>query len=142
MQKEIEIGNISIAEFMGEKFKAYKDNHSYNREFSTYADCVTYIKENKLDDGYRPALGWKMGVGKYNTSWNWLMPVVEKIESTGQGYKFQICRKRVVVIEDWGQQLDVVKVKAQSKIEATWLAVVEFIKHHNHKNKSDDLRNS
>lgn len=60
----------------------------------------------------------------YADSWDWLMPVVEKIESSGFN----------VLIEDnfcrIGQELQV-KATTMTKIESVYKAVVEFIKWYN-----------
>lgn len=66
-------------------------------------------------------------------NWNDLMPVVEKIENLGKGFKFKICRKRVDIVEDWGTELFVLNTKGKSKIESVCLAVVEFIKWYKNK---------
>jgi hypothetical protein len=71
-------GNKLIAEFMQRTFQAYNLNKSYDQRFETFAECQDFIIENELED-YYPEIGWKLGMGKYNSSWDWLMPVVEKI---------------------------------------------------------------
>lgn len=77
---------------------------------------------------------------RYHQFWDYLMPVVEKIE---QGLPEEF---RVVILEEdctiWqkttNQELmieftDVAGVCcASSKIEAVWLAIIEFIKWYNH----------
>ena len=54
------------------------------------------------------------------------MLVIEKIESLG--FKFQICRKRITIVEDKGTELHVETIKEDSKMKSAWVAVVEFIK--------------
>lgn len=75
----------------------------------------------------------------YHSSYDWLMPVVEKIEK-GLSEEF-----RVVILEEdctiWQKttnqslMIEFTEVTAAvccvSKIEATWLTVVEFIKWYN-----------
>ena len=65
---------------------------------------------------------------KYHTSWNWLMPVVDKIEDEGYGFE----RNKQ---EDGDWQCLIVKgydiihqTFADCSREATYKAVVEFIK--------------
>lgn len=117
------IGNRYIAEFMG------LENPFRN-----------YVNLNGLPVPMR-----------YNLSWDWLMPVVEKIER----YKCLGVDKTYVQISDkhcaiWNY-FDVkeflrmtgddknedgkfkVRHSASTKIEATWLAVVDFIKWHKSK---------
>lgn len=82
--KTIFEGNVAISEFMKVKFFAYKGNHSYNKKFKTYAACEKWIKNNGLE-GYYPEIFWKQGVGKYDSSWESLMPVIQKISKINAG---------------------------------------------------------
>jgi len=59
---------------------------------------------------------------QYHTSWDWLMPVVEKIEHTSAYVNVKGCH---VKISTW------VDVNAPTKLEAVHKAVVEFIKWYN-----------
>ena len=68
---------------------------------------------------------------KYHEDWNWLMIVVEKIESLGYRIEIvkHICRiylsnKETIIISE-----------NTPKIEAVYNAVVEFIKWYNNQNK-------
>jgi len=73
---------------------------------------------------------------KYHESWDWLMPVVEKIETvegfdmneiqyhTESGHSMTIYMDS----DDYAQQR---RVYAKSKIEAAYKAIVEFIEWHN-----------
>jgi len=64
---------------------------------------------------------------KYHTEWNWLMPVVDKIESLrnsdGDAYRFTIdmCN---VDIENTN-----INITGTHKIKAVYRAIVEFIKY-------------
>ena len=77
---------------------------------------------------------------KYHESWNWLMPVVEKIEyieSITHGNQFQvIIREEEVGIYDKHTQTHIVYIPAdgESKLTNTYKAVVEFIKEYNQNN--------
>ena len=120
---EIINGNKLIAEFMGRKFIPYKDNKSVNREFATYSECEDYINENKLKR-YLPELGWGMGFGKYDTSWDELMPVVDKIHFLRMK---DVYRRSNVSVK--GDKIFTLYISAQ--IESVWLAVVNFIEWYN-----------
>jgi hypothetical protein len=80
---------------------------------------------------------------KYNTSWDWLMPVVEKIENLEDGeYMFEICGRRsgisIMVNHNSDDNVTIVEFHARnsnSKMEAIWLSVVEFINRHYEINK-------
>lgn len=115
----IQENNKLIAEFMaGEK------------------DKQVYIKH--LNAWYDNCMGYK-----YNTDWNWLMEVVEKIESLKidkLSFNFQIekdrvsffythasdTKKQTEMFFEWGQK---------TKISNTYKIIVQFIKWYNEQNK-------
>ena len=139
-------GNELIAEFDGRKFKPYKGNSSYTIEFDSYAACQKWIKENKAD-GYSPEIGYQLGTGQYHTSWDWLMPVVEKISKerlehwdgtkctdiidTCYPITFNMPTENgKVMFRFKGFSLH----EADTLIEAVWQAVIEFITWHTKQN--------
>lgn len=67
---------------------------------------------------------------KYDTDWNWLMEVVEKIESLSYDVFINTC---VCRITDVGQGVleDIETFNYENKIKAVYGACVEFIKWHN-----------
>ncbi len=70
----------------------------------------------------------------YHTSWDWLMPVVEKIERLN--YDFQIgggigVARIVDVGLDRTEVMREIEVSYPTKLEATYNAVVEFINQYN-----------
>jgi len=68
----------------------------------------------------------------FQTSWDWLMPVVDKIESFTDDNK--CCKYNVNIEQCWVEIIDnqtsdeIVFVDGNDKILATYKAVVEFIK--------------
>ena len=71
--------------------------------------------------------------------WNWLMEVVEKIESI-ENYRFDIeSRQSVVSIYDKDKQEDILEVVFDIKINAVYNAWVEFIKWYNDKEKYETI---
>lgn len=69
---------------------------------------------------------------KYSTSWSWLMPVVEKIESLeddfgGQRFNVQIEQCFCCIIENHTSQ-EIVDLDRDTKMEAVFAACVEFAK--------------
>ena len=66
----------------------------------------------------------------YHTSWDWLMPVVEKIEGlrdeNGNAYRFTIdmCNAQI-------EETNIEILGGAFKIDTTYKAVVEFINHIN-----------
>ena len=74
---------------------------------------------------------------QFHTSWNWLMPVVEKIESLG--YEFFIVENRVEVSHNTDHSIETIIdfTFHGGKRGATYRGVVEFINQYN-KNESID----
>ena len=105
--------NKLIAEFMGYEIKTYS---------TPISDIITpygQISEDKL---------------KFHSNWDWLMAVVEKIESLG--YSFSIHLNWVKICPKGKPNVYIVKYGiGNTKIEATYKAVLEFIKWYNNENK-------
>ena len=106
-------------------------------------------------------LGWKKGRGtnthkktflvpnkggvypiealKFHNDWNWLIPVVEKIEIQS---KELFGAYEDVIINGCGCGIatkdDMISIAATSKIEAVYMACVEYIKWYNEKNKTNE----
>lgn len=120
-KEEILEGNKLIAEFLGYVYVPYTVGHSGGNP-------GWVLKNYKLIDRKTP----KLFLGRttkdllYHTSWDWLMPVVEKIEKTTAFVNIKGCLVNISTI---------VEVSAPTKLEAVWLAVVEFIEWYNTQNK-------
>lgn len=122
--------NKLIAEFMGidNQILSTGDIHSWSDA------PFFYITENSKDKVMKGIVKYS----KYHTSWDWLMPVVEKIESTPRG-KYSPNNKPAVSISSiscsiiyHGNAKEVIAdIIRPSKIEAVYEAVVEFIKWYN-----------
>ena len=71
---------------------------------------------------------------KYHTSWDWLMPVVEKIENDKRydvnilQYGTIICDNQIEIINN------IANISFDRKIEHTYDAIVQFIKEYNKNN--------
>jgi len=109
-------GNKIIAEFMG-----------LETPDSVYFECLT-------KDGERSKLTHFILL-EYHLSWNWLMPVVEKIERLG--YEVEIRNTDCIIF----QLLDTIKYKpivdissGNGKKDSTYIAVVKFINEYNQNN--------
>jgi len=74
--------------------------------------------------------GSEIYVQRYNQDWCSLMPVVEKIERLG--YKIEICTKYCVIVTPVGKNALKYYLNStystNSKIEAVFIACVEFVK--------------
>lgn len=110
-------GNILIADFMG-----FQRTEKGSGE-------VTYKGKG------RGVVIWASTL-EFHSSWDWLMPVVEKIEDTkaDEHYYFKfdmINRNEVEITYEDNSVFFIDSFKTKNKKEAVWLAVVEFIKWYN-----------
>ena len=115
--EEIIEGNKKIAEFMG-----WKKVTSYNGEVWDMSNV------DKSQESLFGELVDKNN-GKYHSSWDWIMPVVEKIES--KGYFCMINKWTSVYTGTDGERIEVTTVQGNTKILNTWKAVLEFITWYN-----------
>ena len=116
--------NKIIAEFMGWEIKNYS---------TPISDIVTpygQLTETQL---------------KFNSDWNWLMEVVEKIESLEDTERFEITNSGVNITHYQTKEVKFIyngyhtnkgmylltEKAVDTKIEAVYMAVVEFIKWYN-----------
>ena len=121
----METDNILIAKFMGEKLP-YINNQG---RFEYMVEGAGLISSTNAEDLY------KFLKYNYNTDWNRLMQVVEKIESLDSGIYTLIFQQKSCLIwnNDKGEELEFFNssFKAETKIEAVYNACLEFIKWYN-----------
>ena len=83
---------------------------------------------------------------KFHNDWNWLMKVVEKIESIEDGiYQVDILQEGCKILKRCCLLIDkrVGKLEPDTtKIKSVYLACVEFIKWYNKQNKNNDKENN
>jgi hypothetical protein len=119
--------NKLIAEFMGVKpTMESPDVYSYN-------DGVFFMVREDNPEKVMEAIA---KYAKYHTSWDWLMPVVEKIEDI-ETIDVDILTNGTKIYE-WRSGGEVIvnncaEISFTNKIEHTYSAVVEFIKWYNEK---------
>jgi len=106
IEKEIQGNNILIAKFLSWEY--------LDAPFDDW-----YVNKVKLNSDL-----------KFNSSFEWLMPVVEKIEKDNYGFK--MCRKVVEIYYDDTKEV-ILKTKESCRLDSLYLAVVQFIKWHNEK---------
>jgi hypothetical protein len=104
--------NKLLAEFMGIKY-VYDDKYIEN------------IKEMRTN-GVMFEQGYMLSELKYNTDWNWLMEVVEKIESLGVVVEI---KENVCYISPFPNNY--IPELEKTKIEATYNACLSFVKWYN-----------
>ena len=108
-EQEILEGNKLIAEFLEIDKKIYGETG------------ITY---------YIDGIPYQIFKLKYYSSWDWLMPVVEKIQSLN--YVYEICNGacRIKIPTDRGWWLE------ETTIKSVFSAVIEFIKWYNSNEKN------
>ena len=125
--KNIEENNKLIAEFMGAKFRIFPPTEHYIGET---------ILENRDE---MPSIynSCRVESFKHHTSWDWLMPVVEKMENSSAKITIgrMFCEIEYKDLFDKDKQFEI-KIVSGVKINAVNGAVVEFIKWYN-ENKND-----
>jgi len=120
-QEEILEGNKLIAEFMGgqskEKCSPWIRGYISEEEIN--------FQEEDYPENPHDGSCWKFSELKYHSSWDWLIPCINKIYQSNEYYKWK---------DASGQFENEVFINTKF-IEVTWSAVVEFIKWYNkHKN--------
>jgi hypothetical protein len=119
--KTLEEKNRMIAEFMG-----HEEEQTESGEFVYAIEFQNPEKLNDIQVEFFCAHEFK-----YHISWDWLMPVVEKIESFegthGNNYKFTIQNETSYI--DCTNIISSPSVK--SKIESTYETVFRFIEFYN-----------
>lgn len=78
----------------------------------------------------------------YHSHWDWLMPVVEKIESLksvdGRGeVNYIVTIEESYCVVSQGGENSIVEVIGDDKIESVWLTVVDFIQWYNTASKAE-----
>ena len=131
--------NRLIAEFMGSKTIRINVPFEYDlgEELPTSKNICNSIVDameevqTEVDNGIISGSDLCMEALEYHTSWDWLMPVVEKIESLG--YEFFIVEDRIKIAHNTDHSIDTIInfTLGGSKREATYKAVVEFINQYN-----------
>ena len=102
------------------------ENNKLIVEFMEYT-IQTDPKESWFGRYYKPNYGWiKENEFYFNTDWNDLMQVVEKIESLG--YFMQIDSIGCIISQ---KNVDLFKTNSRNKKEAVYNSCVEFIKYYN-----------
>lgn len=169
MDKEIVEGNKLIAEFMGYKyFEANVHDDGGGRMDNVYSKVPILVEvydeckyfgslpnpdfKKEKPEKWNPEfglLGWRTlnwsehiyGVLKYHTSWDWLMPVVEKINGicTTQLNNYSNDHSFVILLPDgkyWdncpqGGKPDRIWGKSNTMKDAVYKTVIQFINWYN-----------
>ena len=118
-----ETNNKLIAEFMGYKLTPCNNGLAWDIGKSIPSHEHLFPLQGVLHTGNEL---------NFHTSWNWLMPVVEKIESFEDENR---CAKyNVNMLQCWVEIInndtseEIVEAEGINKLQATYHAVIEFIK--------------
>lgn len=119
--KEIIENNRLIAEFMGAKYTENTDIPlNYDQLWLPIHGIVHY---KVIGVGYGKTL-------QYHESWDWLMPVVEKIEELE--YDFTIRKHKTELDKEWVYNpFPMYKAENQGRLTNTYKVVIDFIKWYN-----------
>tara|TARA_R110000765_G_scaffold122708_1_gene219369 strand:- start:385 stop:747 length:363 start_codon:yes stop_codon:yes gene_type:complete len=120
----MEASNILIAEFM-----------ELENPFNENTDTTLY-RYKGIDEKGEYQFDIELHEMRYHLSWDWLMPVVDKIESlrdeNGNAYRFTIDMGNAQIE---GTNIEI--VGGSCKLDTTYQAVVEFINWHNEYNQNN-----
>jgi len=135
--KEINENRKLISAFMGYEFAdiGYFDDED---ETEWQRKNQDWMKQNDLEDigeyfvNIKENKWHEFDDAIYHLSFDWLMPVVEKIEKMDYGFKMR--RKVVEVYIDSTKEV-ILKTKESCRMESLFKAVVEFINWYNDNKK-------
>ena len=118
MDKRILDGNALIAQSMGAVF--HPEIKLYNNPESMWI----FIS--------RPAPSVPLQLGpsqlEYHENWEWLMPVLDKIEQEGWDTTFSyMADKAYHIAEIYGARHEYWRATSRSKIEAVWTVIVKYL---------------
>jgi hypothetical protein len=131
--KEREKNNELIAHFMGLHYDSARRKLWQPIINVTPTDFHNFICGQMTDET------WYVDELKFHESFDWLMPVVDKIETLN--FDVQVgsgCLCRIWDIE--GGRLEEIELSYPTKLESTYQAVVEFIKWYNETKLSKNER--
>lgn len=119
MDKRILDGNALIAQFMGAVF--HPEIKLYNNPESMWIFTS------------RPAPSVPLQLGpsqlEYHENWEWLMPVLEKVEGTGVHSTISyLADRNYHIAEIYGMRHEYWRRTAMIKIDAVWSVIVEFLR--------------
>jgi len=130
-QEEILESNKIIAEFLG-----YSEGYPHKIDQYGYEQTVEGYKINGVDIATDDL--------KYHYSWDWLMPVAEKISKLGEVYYFSILPNastdimlKTITIDD-AFIFNFHVEESQSTLDCVYKTVVSFIKWYNQNEKTEN----
>lgn len=119
-EQEIQEGNILIAEFLG----------------FTESEGI-HVPPIYVTEYYRSSLYFTTLELKFSYSWDWLMPVIDKIETLKDesGLFYEVCIAGKEAFIHCESDSITKSYYKEFKIESVYLAIIEFIKWYNEQSK-------
>jgi len=119
-------GNKLIAEFMEAQYQIETKRYYFTEEVSNSIYCGLIHHEEQLC---------------YHTFWDWLMPVVEKIETLGYRFSISTTFIRVHTCKtNWDGNDEYNCAAFDGKLNTTYHAIVEFIKWYNENKRTQIMK--
>jgi len=130
--KKIDQDNRLIAEFMG-KYNVHDTNGHWECNNCGH-QWSAILEDNEVPIIHSDCKPDIINLAKYHISWDWLMPVVEKIESLG--YSYDRINADIFINTQKGENVipNPMDGNIMTMLQKTYKAVVEFITWYNEKN--------
>lgn len=128
--KTTEENNKMIAEFMGATLKNSSVFHLLNNKNELWLPIHGICRYDTTQVGNGKIL-------KYHTSWDWLMPIVEKIESNGYDVRIRKDDCIIYYCSDASDDVVLYVESGKGKLDSTYKAVVQFIEWYNEESKEN-----
>jgi|TARA_R100000084_G_C4517086_1_gene85131 hypothetical protein len=120
------------------------ENNKLIAEFMNYPKCSDYWNDGRfLEEDYKDyyyvrgqydacynSSNFHVNDMKFGLSWDWLMPVVDKIESMGCEVVHRVGDCVVYKIDEQENYRCIIDIQGVNKLNSAYKAVVEFIKNH------------
>lgn len=106
-------------------------------EFNGLSYCTKYMYEGWYKNSEHNNRICDFDGLKYNTSWDWLMPIVMKIEELGYEVNIKGIKCSVNCVLEENPIISYVLGEKSKKIELLFTVIVEFIKWYNENNKNN-----
>lgn len=127
--------NKLITEFMGWKIAVgTKDEYTTPHAITKYIDTPMF-SHNYNDKELSVEKDHKLDEMLFSTSWDWLMPVVEKIEFLNYSIQTNSLADQLHLFKISSGGAEVLSTRGNTRKETTYKAVIIFIKWYNLKNK-------
>ena len=116
IEEKLSSDNKLIAKFDGWK----KQPDFVNGDEESFPYYTKMVDGREIDIHYHP--------NNYSESWNWLMPVLEKIHKLG--YPYLVSNNTTTIYKTWMKKT-IAHSHGKDTIESAWKTIIQFIKWYN-----------